>query len=253
MKITPESRVVTKVPTSGVTLAAPPRMPARTMTAMTMAEMPSAAKSMKGEVVVIWMTAAEMRPITSAWLMLGRTMRMVRQNAEMMNSGLIMPADMDEMALPTVKLRMRPAASRMASRTRARISSLPWSLAVTVRAAVFWDMVCSFWCVRVCAGGTRWLRARRLRGAGGPVGWRRAMRGAGRCGCRGKKKGPRSNRRPKKLAARRFWRDRTHRRPTKIASRHHQFITELLAALIMSASPFAESRLGAVPICWKEL
>ena len=33
--------------------------------------MPSAAKSMNGEVVVIWITAAEMRPITSAWPMLG--------------------------------------------------------------------------------------------------------------------------------------------------------------------------------------
>ncbi len=37
-----------------------------TMTAISMAAMPSAAKSTNGEVVVIWITAAEMRPMTSA-------------------------------------------------------------------------------------------------------------------------------------------------------------------------------------------
>ena len=103
------------------------------MPAMSMAAMPSAAKSTNGEVVVIWITAAEMRPMTSAWPMLGRTTRMVRQKAEMMNSGLIMPPEMPEIALPTVKLRMKPAASRMASRTRARTSSLPRSAVWTMR------------------------------------------------------------------------------------------------------------------------
>ena len=103
------------------------------MPAMSMAAMPSAAKSTNGEVVVIWITAAEIRPMMSAWPMLGRTTRMVRQKAEMMNSGLIMPPEMPEMALPTVKLRMKPAASRMASKTRARTSSLPRSAVWTVR------------------------------------------------------------------------------------------------------------------------
>ena len=113
-----------------------------TMPAMSMAATPSAAKSMKGEVVVSWMTAAEMRPMMRAWPMLGRTTRIVRQKAEMMNSGLIMPPEMDEMALPTVKLRMKPAASRMASSTSAWRSSLPRLLVVTVRACwVFSDMV----------------------------------------------------------------------------------------------------------------
>ena len=66
-----------------------------------------------------------MRPMTRAWGRLGRTTRMVRQKAEMMNSGLMSPPETLEMALPTVKLRMKPAARRMASRTRARMSSLP--------------------------------------------------------------------------------------------------------------------------------
>ena len=52
------------------------------------------------------------------------------------------------MALPTVKLRMKPAARRTARRTRAWMSSLPWSAVATVRAAVwvavFSDMVTSF-------------------------------------------------------------------------------------------------------------
>ena len=97
---------------------------------------------MNGEVVVIWMTAAEMRPTMSAWPMLGRTTRIVRQKAEMMNSGLIMPPEIEEMALPTVKLRMKPAASSTASRTRAWRSSLSRSLVLTVRACwLFSDMV----------------------------------------------------------------------------------------------------------------
>ena len=134
MKITPETAVVTKEPMRGTTFLAPLPMPTRTMRAMSMAAMPSAAKSMKGEVVVIWMTAAEMRPITRAWPTLGRTTRMVRQKAEMMNSGLMRPPEMPEIALPTVKLRMKPAARRTARRTRAWMSSLPWSAAATVRA-----------------------------------------------------------------------------------------------------------------------
>ena len=82
------------------------------------------------------MTAADTRPMTSAWPGLGRTTRMVRQKAEMMNSGLIMPADMAPMALPSVMFKMNPAASRMASSTSALMSSLPRSMEVTVRAEV---------------------------------------------------------------------------------------------------------------------
>jgi len=73
-----------------------------------------------GEVVVIWITAAEMRPMTSAWPMLGRTTRMVRQKAEMMNSELIMPPEMPEMALPTVKLRMMAMRPQIASHAARR-------------------------------------------------------------------------------------------------------------------------------------
>ena len=143
MKMRPETAVVTKVATAVTgTLTEPFLEATPTMPAMSMAATPSAAKSMKGEVVVSWMTAAEMRPTTRAWPMLGRTTRIVRQKAEMMNSGLIMPPEMDEMALPTVKLRMKPAASRMASSTSAWRSSLPRLLVVTVRACwVFSDMV----------------------------------------------------------------------------------------------------------------
>ena len=97
MKMRPETAVVTKVATAVMgTLTEPFLEATPTMPAMSMAATPSAAKSMKGEVVVSWMTAAEMRPMTRAWPMLGRTTRIVRQKAEMMNSGLIMPPEMDE-------------------------------------------------------------------------------------------------------------------------------------------------------------
>ena len=109
-------------------------MPALTMAAMSIAAMPSAAKSINGEVVVIWITAAEMRPMTSACGTLGRTTRIVRQKAEMMNSGLMAPPVALEMTLPTVKLRMKPAASNTASSTSALMSSLPWSVVLTMRA-----------------------------------------------------------------------------------------------------------------------
>ena len=124
-------------------------MPALTMSAMTMAATPSATKSMPGDVVVTWMTAAEIRPMMSAWGTLGRMTRMARQNAEMMNSGAMAPPEMVEIALPTVKLRIKPAASRTASRTRLLMSRPPRSAAATVRAVpegcadAFWDMVCS--------------------------------------------------------------------------------------------------------------
>ena len=111
------------------------------MVTLTVAEIPSAAKSMKGEVVVSWITAAEMRPMTSAWGMFGRTTRIVMQKAEIMNSGEIMPPDIVEIALPRVKFRMKPAASRMASRTRALRSRASVDLAETVRACwVFSDI-----------------------------------------------------------------------------------------------------------------
>ena len=115
-------------------------------------------KSAPGRLVVSWMTAAETRPMMSACTRLGRTTRMVMQKAEMMNSGLIMPADMAPMALPSVMLRMKPAASRTASNTRALMSSLPRSTVETVRAwgvRVFWDMVIILFCemVEVGCGG----------------------------------------------------------------------------------------------------
>ena len=134
MKMTPETTVVTKVPMAGVIFLAEPFMPAATMTDMSMAATPSAAKSTKGAVVVIWMTAAEMRPMMRAWPTFGRITRIVRQKAEMMNSGEIMPPETDDIALPTVKFKMKPAARRTARRTSARTSSLPWSSVVMVRA-----------------------------------------------------------------------------------------------------------------------
>ena len=67
MKMTPETKVVTKVATMATTGLTWPLLPAAlTMAAISMAAMPSAAKSTNGEVVVIWITAAEMRPITRA-------------------------------------------------------------------------------------------------------------------------------------------------------------------------------------------
>ena len=53
MKITPESTVVTNVPTAGMAALEPDFTPALTIAAMTMAATPSAAKSTNGEVVVI--------------------------------------------------------------------------------------------------------------------------------------------------------------------------------------------------------
>ena len=52
----------------------------------------------------------------------------------MMNSGLMAPPVALEMTLPTVKLRMKPAASNTASSTSALMSSLPWSVVLTMRA-----------------------------------------------------------------------------------------------------------------------
>ena len=67
MKMTPETKVVTNVATMATTdLTWPSLAAALTMTAMSMAAMPSAAKSTNGDVVVIWITAAEIRPMMSA-------------------------------------------------------------------------------------------------------------------------------------------------------------------------------------------
>ncbi len=168
-------KVVANVPMAGTKGAAGVRMPVSTMAAMRTAAMPSAMKSMPGEVVVTWITAAEMSPMTSAWGMVGRTIRMVRQKAEMMNSGEMAPAETAEIALPTVKLRMKPAASSTASRVRLLMSRPVCSRAAVARArpvaweVVFWDMMCSF-AVACVRGGVH--------------------------DAKGPKRGPRSNRRP---------------------------------------------------------
>ena len=143
MKMQPETRVVANVATAAATGEMVPRRDvAVTIAAMSIAAIPSAAKSINGELVVIWITAAEIRPMTSAWPRLGRTARIVRQKAEMMNSGLMTPPEMLEIALPTVKLRIKPAAKRTARRTRARTSRVPWSVVETVRGwAAALDMV----------------------------------------------------------------------------------------------------------------
>lgn len=187
MKMTPETRVATKVPAAGVTLAAAPRMPRRAKPAITRAAAPSAAKSMKGEVVVSWMTAAETSPMPRAWRAVGRMMRIARQKAEMMNSGLIMPADTAEIALPTVKFKMKPAASRMPSRMSERTSSPSQGAAVTTRADSSLVMGLPLWACG-CAGCGAGVRVGGA-GAGG-----RARRRPPRGLC--KQKGPRSNRRP---------------------------------------------------------
>ena len=53
MKMQPESTVVTNVPTKGIIFFAGVFMPAFTMSAITTAATPSAAKSINGDVVVI--------------------------------------------------------------------------------------------------------------------------------------------------------------------------------------------------------
>lgn len=128
---------------------------------------------------MIWMTAAEMSPITRACGMVGRMTRIARQKAETMNSGAMAPPETAEMALPAVKLRMKPAASRTASKTRLWMSRPRRSSMATVRGRPLgWNGV-------VMGGSFRELG--RLRSEGGKGGGRGL----------GMKKGPRSNRRPR--------------------------------------------------------
>ena len=200
-------------------------MPRRAKAAITRAAAPSAAKSMKGEVVVSWMTAAETSPMPRAWRAVGRMMRIARQKAEMMNSGLIMPADTAETALPTVKLRMKPAASRMPSRMSERTSSP--SQGRGHDAGRFFG-----------GHGSSSLGAR---GAGRGAG---RWRGRGRSGSAPSAEGAFARKRPpvkpEAWHARGWlWRDRAHRRPTGIESRHHQLLREVLTMSCMSVAPFA--------------
>ena len=176
------------------------------------------------------MTAAEMRPITRAWPTLGRTTRMVRQKAEMMNSGLMRPPEMLEIALPTVKLRIKPAARRTARRTRAWMSSLPWSAAATVRATGWAFWLESFWDMAVP------FRRRFFSGGALPAPGRRGP-------SRGHEK--RAPGLPGALQAL-FSAQKTHDRPTAERLRHHQFM-DVRAMRLMSGAPLS-ARPEGVPV-----
>ncbi len=129
--------MVAKAPTKGTTPLGPRSPVMMTMVAIRTDAGRSQTYSRPGMDVVSWMTVAARRPMTAAWARVGRSSRIARQYEEMTNSGW-MPVIAS--ALPTVRLRMKPAASRIATRTRALTSRPAALVVVTVRVCVVSDM-----------------------------------------------------------------------------------------------------------------